>query len=132
MKKTLVIVGGVVAVLAVVAGVGLWWFFKDDAPAKVNLADAVASVTTTTAAPGASTTASTAASTAEGIAGTWTVDDSSGTFDYDTATGTFAGFRIAENLSGIGSTTAVGRTGDVTGTVTIEGTTLAPPPSRST
>jgi polyisoprenoid-binding protein YceI len=52
------------------------------------------------------------------------VDTSIGSFDFDSADGTFVGFRVEEELSTIGSTTAVGRTGDVTGTVTIEGSTL--------
>lgn len=59
-----------------------------------------------------------------GVEGTWTVDTASGEFDDESATGTFAGFRIEEELAGIGSTTAVGRTGDVTGSVTIDGSTL--------
>ena len=42
----------------------------------------------------------------------------------ESATGSFVGFRIDEELQGIGSTTAVGRTGDVTGGITIEGTTV--------
>ena len=49
------------------------------------------------------------------IAGTWNVDTSIGEFNYEDSTGTFVGFRIDEELSGIGSTTAVGRTPDVSG-----------------
>ena len=52
------------------------------------------------------------------------VDTTTGEFDYENATGTFAGFRIEEELASIGSTTAVGRTGDVAGSITIDGTTL--------
>ena len=55
------------------------------------------------------------------VAGTWVVDTSTGEFDFESATGTFVGFRIQEELAGIGSTTAVGRTGEVTGSITIEG-----------
>ena len=57
------------------------------------------------------------------IAGTWTVDTSVGEFSYEDSTGTFVGFRVDEELAGLGSTTAVGRTPAVSGTVTIE----APP-----
>ena len=39
-------------------------------------------------------------------------------------TATFAGFRVEEVLESIGSTTAVGRTPGVSGTIEIEGTTL--------
>jgi polyisoprenoid-binding protein YceI len=124
---------GLVVVIAAVAGF-LVWFFKDDAPDKVTLEDAVAEVkdsTTTTAATGstdasADTTATTTASsgTSTGIDGTWKPDTTTGTFDYKTATGTFVGFRIDEELQGIGKTEAVGRTGDVSGSMTIEGTKL--------
>jgi polyisoprenoid-binding protein YceI len=103
-------------------GAGLWWFFDDDAPAEVNLQNAVEQVQDTTAPVSSSTTIS--AATDDGVSGTWAVDTETGDFDYETATGTFAGFRIAEKLSAIGSTTAVGRTGDVAGSVTIDGTTV--------
>jgi polyisoprenoid-binding protein YceI len=107
----------VVAVLALaLAGAGLWWFFRDDAPAPVALESAVESVT--------STTGSEDAADAGDIQGTWNVDTTTGTFDFETATGTFAGFRIQEELASVGSTTAVGRTGDVTGGITIDGTTV--------
>ncbi len=55
--------------------------------------------------------------------GTWTVDDEFGEFDFDTASGSFAGFRVQEELT-IGEVTAVGRTGDVSGSLTIEDGTL--------
>ncbi|MYA74990.1 MAG: hypothetical protein F4Y27_09955 [Acidimicrobiaceae bacterium] len=51
--------------------------------------------------------------------GVWTVDDEFGDFDFDTASGSFAGFRVAEELT-VGKVTAVGRTGGVTGLLTIE------------
>lgn len=57
------------------------------------------------------------------IDGTWVIDDEIGSFTFDTASGSFAGFRVAEELT-IGESTAVGRTGDVTGSLTIEGGTL--------
>lgn len=59
-----------------------------------------------------------------GIDGTWVVNDEIGEFDFDSASGSFAGFRVAEELDVVGDTTAVGRSGDVTGTVTIESSTL--------
>jgi len=119
MSKTWKISLAVAVVLIAAVGGGIWWFLRDDAPAKVSLDTAAGSVTTTTVGTGATT-----ASGPVSIDGTWTVDTSTGTFDYESATGTFAGFRIKEELSSIGSTTAVGRTGDVTGTATIAGDTL--------
>jgi len=112
----------VVVALVVVGGAGVFWFLRDDAPPEVSLDAAVGSV-----ADGSTTTTDAAddpSEPADGIAGTWTVDEDTATFDPDATTGTFAGFRIEEELATIGSTTAVGRTGDVTGGITIEGTTV--------
>ena len=141
MKTPLKIALIALAVVVAAAGVGLWWFFKDDSPAPVSLGAAVESVTDSTAAPATSgdtsaststvastaataATATTAGTAAGGVAGTWVVDTETGEFDYESATGTFAGFRIEEELASIGSTTAVGRTGDVTGSMVIDGTTV--------
>jgi polyisoprenoid-binding protein YceI len=66
----------------------------------------------------------TAGATDTAISGTWTVDTSIGTFSFEDSTGTFVGFRLQEELNGIGSTTAVGRTPEVSGTMTIDGTTV--------
>ena len=112
-SKLPLIVGGVVAVV-LVAGF-LFWFLKDDAPDEVNLEDAVEQVTTTTAGAG---------SEAGGIEGEWTVDTETGEFDYESATGSFVGFRIDEELASVGATEAVGRTGEVSGGITVEGTTV--------
>jgi len=118
MRTPIKVLIGVSALVLVLAGAGVWWFLRDDSPAEVDLQTAVQSVSTTTTASGSTATA------AGGIAGTWSVDNTTGDFDYESATGTFAGFRIGENLAAIGSTTAVGRTGDVTGSITIDGSTL--------
>jgi polyisoprenoid-binding protein YceI len=112
-----VLIGGVAAIVLVAAG-GLWWYLRDDAPAAVSLEAAVESVADADAADRGST------DTVDGIEGSWVMDSESGEFDFESATGTFAGFRIEEELAAIGSTTAVGRTGDVTGSITIEGSTL--------
>jgi polyisoprenoid-binding protein YceI len=113
-------------VVVALAGAGIWWFLRDDAPAAVSLETAVESVDDTTPSGSESTASTTPAETAStvGVEGTWTVDTETGEFDYESATGTFAGFRIQEELASIGSATAVGRTGDVAGTITIEGDTL--------
>lgn len=51
--------------------------------------------------------------------GTWAVDAETGEFTLEDATGSFAGFRVDEELARIGAFTAVGRTGDVSGTLVI-------------
>ena len=122
MTTRLKVLIGVVGAIVLVAAGGIWWFLRDDAPAEVSLAAAVESVAG--ADSGGDATASGSTGAVNGIEGSWVVDTETGEFDYESATGTFAGFRIEEELASIGSTTAVGRTGDVTGSITIEGTTL--------
>lgn len=60
---------------------------------------------------------------ADPVNGTWIVDDEFGSFDFETASGSFAGFRVTEELT-IGQTVAVGRSGGVTGSLTITDGTL--------
>jgi polyisoprenoid-binding protein YceI len=125
----------IAAVVVVAAAGGLYLFFSGDAPPEVDLeatAEAVAQASTTTAPPGdsPSTTAAPQESTttvaaAAGIDGQWTVDTSVGEFTVTEATtATFVGFRVDEELSSIGATTAVGRTPGVSGTMSIEGTVV--------
>ncbi|MYH97447.1 MAG: YceI family protein [Acidimicrobiia bacterium] len=148
-------------VLAVLLALGLWWWLKDDAPAKVDLGTAVSTleddVAEATVTPSAAPTAkptppeevaepttepdptatATAAPTvveaeaqptegadAEGVDGQWIIDTSVAEFNYDESTGTFVGFRVKEELASIGSTTAVGRTPLVSGSITIDGETV--------
>jgi len=149
-RRWFIITACVVVVLALALGGALWWYLRDDAPAAVNLESASAQVgqtaETTTPATAAATTpdtastgtasaaaetttpatsGTTAASTAAAVSGTWTVNTSIGEFSFENSTGSFVGFRVQEELSSIGSTTAVGRTPTVTGTITFDGTTLS-------
>jgi polyisoprenoid-binding protein YceI len=115
-RRTKLILAALLVVL-VAAGGGLWWYLRDDSPPKPTIAAASQGVGTTAASSDAA-----ADPPADGIAGTWSVDTKHGHFDFESATGTFVGFRIKENLSSIGSTHAVGRTGDVSGTMVVDGT----------
>ena len=56
---------------------------------------------------------------------TWTVSTDAVPYDFEAAEGTFVGFRIDEELSSVGSTTAVARTPAVNGELTLDDTTLA-------
>ena len=130
---------GAVVVVLVAAGAFIWWFLRDDAPDAVSIGDAVAqvesadtvvaevtpTVVSSTAATEATEAAGTSGAAASGVTGTWSVDTSIGEFSYEDSTGTFVGFRVEEELTGIGSTTAVGRTPEVTGTLVIAGTTVS-------
>ncbi len=117
------------AVLIALAGLGLWLFFGDDAPDEVSLDAAVDNVANTDAdestddSDGSDASNGDSAATGD-VSGTWNVDTETGEFDYESATGSFVGFRISEELRSIGETTAVGRTGDITGSMVIDGTTL--------
>ena len=63
---------------------------------------------------------------ASALDGTWTVDPTIGSFDYaaDDFSGSWVGYRVQEELAGVGGTEAVGRTPDVTGSITLAGNTL--------
>ena len=131
--------GPLLTVIAIVvlglAGAGLWYlFFRPAGPAPVALGEAPTQAPATSSAAPAATDApatdgaqtadpgSTAVAAGDGITGTWTIDPSVGSFsDFS---GTFVGYRVQETLASIGAQTAVGRTPDVTGTVTADGTTI--------
>lgn len=92
---------------AAVAAFGLWYIFiGPPAPAAIGTS---APVIPSNAPVGSVGTTD----------GTWTVDTSVGTVD--DGTGTFVGYQVKETLANIGAKTAVGRTGDVTGSLTLEG-----------
>lgn len=102
-------------VLLILGALFVMWFFGRSVPDEASV-DAANSLTTTT-----SESSSQGSNTTVSTDGTWTIDTSMGEFSFSEATSTFAGFRINEELSGIGRTEAVGRTPDVTGTLVIEG-----------
>jgi len=123
-RPILIAVG--VALLAVIAvgGYGLWYLFLQPAgPAAV--ADTSLPPVPTSASgspqPAASQpAASSQAGGSGGIDGTWNVDTSIGSFADSTSS--FVGYRVQEQLASIGANTAVGRTPDVSGSLTISGT----------
>jgi polyisoprenoid-binding protein YceI len=136
-RRRWLMAGAVLVALALlVAGwMGFSYLFLRDAPpAAVGLtsasptaeASAPAESAAATDAPAASTdpAASDDASggTASGLDGTWTVDPSVGSFsDFSSS---FVGYRVEEELANIGAATAVGRTPDVTGSLTFDGATV--------
>lgn len=116
---------GALALVAVLAAgaFGLWYLFGRPAPAEVGLGTPSPAPTATasvTAEPGTTTGPGTTPGGnggEAGLDGTWTVDPSVGSFaDFSNS---FVGYRVREELVGIGATEAVGRTPDVAGTVTV-------------
>ena len=99
----------VVVVLAI-GGFLLWQVFGGSTPEAASLSS-----------PSLSPAGSASGSAPASLDGTWTIDDSTGSLAEGTST--FAGYRVQEELSGIGANTAVGRTQNVTGSMTIDGTT---------
>jgi polyisoprenoid-binding protein YceI len=133
-RSKLITAGVFAAVAAVAMAAGGWYFYlRSDAPPAVSLATAIQSLATTTPEADSVTSGSTAtdAPTSEpttdsaapvsttsddgSLAGTWTVVQGENSF---------TGYRVDETLAGVGATTAVGRTNDVTGTLEFDGTTI--------
>ncbi len=135
--------GVVVLVIAAGAAYGGWFLFLRPAgpapvdlaavsPASVGASSVPASPSNASGAPGAPSQAlvpgapalaaggSTGSATTGSLDGTWRVNTSIGTG----ATGSFVGYRVQEQLAGIGAHTAVGRTSNVTGSFTLQGTTV--------
>jgi polyisoprenoid-binding protein YceI len=127
----LVLIVVVVAIVAAAAA-GAWYLFlRPPAPAEVALGAVPTAAPTEEAteapaseAPAGAESAAPAASdaVAAGLDDTWTVDASVGSFD--DFSGSFVGYRVTEELVGIGTSTAVGRTPDVTGSLTLAGSTI--------
>src|SRR5215207_10179596 len=109
-RRPLLKILAVVVVLLVAAGVGVWYFLiREDAPERANIEAAAETLDES----GAGDTEVDPAD----LVGEWTVDTSVGSFD--DFSGTWAGYRFDEELASIGATTAVGRTPDVSGTMTV-------------
>lgn len=132
-------------VVLIVFGVVGWWLSRGDAPAEADLDTAAASLdqadADADADAGSGSDGGTEADAGSGsgagaddqeagsagepgpvdIEGQWTVDTSVGEFSFEDSTGTFVGFRVGEELRGVGEIEAVGRTPAVSGTVTVEG-----------
>ena len=124
-KKTLI--GGALAVVAVL-GIAVWWFvFNGDAPEAVSVDDANAQLdedlAVTTDEGNDDTDDGDTAGFDGVIDATWVIDDEIGSFDFETASGSFVGFRVDEELT-VGAVVAVGRSGGVAGSLTIEGGVL--------
>ncbi len=132
----------VVAAL-ILGGLGVWYvLFRPPGPPPIGTGAPVI--------PGSSATSSAAASTnpspsdapasapptsvapagtvppAGSLDGTWSVDPSIGSFDYAAGdfSGSWVGYRVQEELAGVGGQEAVGRTPSVTGSLTIQGATV--------
>lgn len=113
-RRNLAIVAVAILVVIVAAGgYGLWYLFLRPAgPAAVSTEALVLPSIAAASSPLASGS----------LEGTWKVDATIGSFSDSTAS--FVGYRVQEQLASIGANTAVGRTPNVSGSLTITGTRL--------
>jgi len=132
-SRRVLVLGLVLAALALAAAVV--WYTGREAPAAVDTQAAIDAANTEStddadaeasdAQPDADTDAEGSPAPAEEELPTaWQVVTDAVAYDLAAGTGTFIGFRIAEELTTVGDTEAVGRTPEVEGTVTLDGTTL--------
>ncbi len=117
-RNRIAVAATLVAIILVVGGAGLFWYVNQPVPEEVSLEKAVADIANTQP-PSTDTT-----DVPAGLDGVWTVDMSIGDFSFEEATSSFLGFRINEELVSVGATTAVGRTPDVAGSLTLDGTSI--------
>ncbi len=115
-RNVKIALASVVGVIVLAVGGFLVWFYviKEDAPTAFDESslDSVLGATTTVA-PGDPVTTTAGVSTSSGdVSGTWTV-----------APDSQVGYRVKETLAGV-DTEGAGRTSSITGTMTIDGTTV--------
>jgi polyisoprenoid-binding protein YceI len=118
-RRTIGIASGVVLILGAAAFAGWWFLVRDDAPPEADI-DSAGETLDEAATPGTGDASSDGSAEDVGVDGTWTVDQSVGSFDDFTST--WAGYRFNEELISIGANAAVGRTPDVSGTMTVADT----------
>lgn len=118
-RRPLLAVLAVIVLAGVAAGAyGLWYIFLRPAgPPPVSVGSPAP-----TGAASSATPAGTAGGLSGGLDGTWNVDSTIGSSSDNSQT--FVGYRVQEQLVGIGGNTAVGRTSDVTGNLTLAGSTV--------
>jgi polyisoprenoid-binding protein YceI len=111
-RNVAIVAVAVLLVLVAAGGYGLWYLFlRPSGPAAVS-SESLALPSEAASSPLPS----------GGLAGTWNVDTSIGSFS--DSTDSFVGYRVQEQLANIGANTAVGRTPNVSGTLTISGSQL--------
>ena len=129
--QRLAAIAALLAVLVAVAAATWYLFLRPAAPAAVGLAatptasapaSTVAGSPTAAGAEPSDSAATGDAGTTGDLAGSWSVDPSIGSFDDFSIS--FVGYRVREELAGVGAAEAVGRTPDVTGTLEVDGTAV--------
>jgi polyisoprenoid-binding protein YceI len=112
------------AAVLVIGGFATWFLvLRDDGPESATSQGAVAAAESQQS-QADSVATTTADAPAGDVAGAWTVDATlgDGVFPFDQ--GSYVGYRVVEELGGVGANTAVGRTPAVTGSLNIAGTQI--------
>jgi polyisoprenoid-binding protein YceI len=101
------------------------WFFvlRDDGADSATSQGAVEALESQQSQAGAAVTTTAQAQPVD-VAGAWTVDTTLGDRVYPFDQGSYVGYRVVEELGGVGANTAVGRTPAVTGSLNITGTQI--------
>lgn len=114
-RIALFVTGAGLAASLAAGGYGIWYMFlRPPAPAAVSASSAPL--------PTVAASASPATAVVNDGDGTWVVNTTIGSFD--DFSGSFVGYRVQEELAGIGGQTAVGRTSTVSGSLTVESRTV--------
>jgi hypothetical protein len=118
-----IVLAAVLATLGL-AAVGVNWFVGRDSIAVADFDRALADAAAADEAEGAAGAGNDGESVTvvTDASGSWVVDTRFVDFDTITGSGTWVGYRIDEELSGVGAFTAVGRSPRVDGEVVIDGT----------
>lgn len=119
MRKRTVLLGGLMALLLV--GAAAWWFTGRESPDAVDLDRAIEDLAQADSDADVETE-----DDGEDLepSGRWSVDPDAIPFDAATGSGTWVGYRVDEELSGIGAYEAVGRSPRVSGEIVLEGTSV--------
>jgi polyisoprenoid-binding protein YceI len=108
-SKLLLAIVAAFAVVAIGAGAAYYFLLRNDSPPEVSVQSAVQAVTS-----GSPTAGNTLSSDAD-LAGSWKLV---------AGPNSFAGYRVNENLAGVGAATAVGRTNALDGTLSFDGKSI--------
>jgi polyisoprenoid-binding protein YceI len=115
-RTRLVLAAAAMAVLLLGGGAVTFFLLRNDGPDAATTEDAVAVLD--------DRPAQQASSGPQPVDGEWLVDSSIGVTEYPFDDGSYVGYRVQEELAGIGGNTVVGRTPGVGGTLTIAGTQI--------
>tara|TARA_Y100001970_G_scaffold289528_1_gene420224 strand:+ start:6307 stop:7080 length:774 start_codon:yes stop_codon:yes gene_type:complete len=130
LQKRRAVIITTIALVVVIGAMGAYgvWRVLSAAPEEVSLDAAVAAVqqheTSNNDVGDESANPTDVDSESGSLNGVWRIDSETGSFSFEESTGSFVGFRVKEELAKIGAVTAVGRTDQVAGELSIDGSEI--------